>query len=44
MRPGLIGGHCVMPNINLLKEAGASSDFLDAVIKSNKRKEESSED
>ena len=38
--PGFIGGHCVMPNIALLKK-DVKSDFLDAVEKSNelKRKE-----
>jgi len=35
MRPGEIGGHCVMPNIKLLKKI-LKSDYLDAVEKSNK--------
>lgn len=32
--PGVIGGHCVMPNIAILRSA-LQSDFLDAVVKSN---------
>ena len=38
--PGFIGGHCVMPNIAILKK-NIKSDFLDAIEKSNelKRKE-----
>jgi UDP-N-acetyl-D-mannosaminuronate dehydrogenase len=32
--PGVIGGHCVMPNIKLLKTV-FQSDFLDALEKSN---------
>ncbi|MBI4143508.1 hypothetical protein HY487_01340 [Candidatus Woesearchaeota archaeon] len=38
--PGFIGGHCVMPNIGILKK-NIKSDFLDAIEKSNelKRKE-----
>lgn len=35
--PGHIGGHCVMPNIELLKMAVASA-FLDAVVDSNELK------
>ena len=35
--PGLIGGHCVMPNISIL-QAQLQSDFLDAIVKSNKTK------
>lgn len=32
--PGVIGGHCVMPNIAILRSV-LRSDFLDAVVKSN---------
>lgn len=32
--PGLIGGHCVMPNIAILQSM-IKSDFLDAVVESN---------
>jgi len=32
--PGFIGGHCVIPNIDLLLQLG-SSDLLEAVLKSN---------
>ena len=35
--PGLIGGHCVMPNIAILRKQ-FSSDFLEAVVKSNEAK------
>jgi UDP-N-acetyl-D-mannosaminuronate dehydrogenase len=35
--PGIIGGHCVMPNIEILK-AMFKSDFLDAIEKSNEMK------
>jgi len=34
MFPGYIGGHCVMPNIKLLKKI-IQSDYLDAIGKSN---------
>jgi len=39
--PGVIGGHCVIPNIEILKK-DAKSDFIDAIEKSNelKKKEE----
>lgn len=37
--PGLIGGHCIMPNIELLLQEN-TSNFLSAVIKSNKRKQQ----
>lgn len=37
--PGQIGGHCVMPNIAIL-QTQLKSRFLDAVVESNKRKEE----
>jgi len=33
--PGVIGGHCVMPNIDILKKI-IESDLLDAIISSNK--------
>jgi len=36
--PGRIGGHCVMPNIALLRDK-FSSMFLDAVVESNQTKE-----
>src|SRR5438874_3077640 len=32
--PGLIGGHCVMPNISILKQS-FDSDFLNAIVRSN---------
>lgn len=32
--PGFIGGHCVIPNIDLLLQLG-SSDLLEAILKSN---------
>ena len=35
--PGIIGGHCVMPNIKILKES-FKSDILDAIEKSNESK------
>ena len=35
--PGVIGGHCVMPNIRILQRIFAS-DLLDAVVNSNERK------
>jgi UDP-N-acetyl-D-mannosaminuronate dehydrogenase len=35
--PGIIGGHCVMPNIEILKKM-FKSDFLDAIEKSNELK------
>jgi UDP-N-acetyl-D-mannosaminuronate dehydrogenase len=35
--PGIIGGHCVMPNIEILKTM-FKSDFLDAIEKSNELK------
>ena len=37
--PGWIGGHCVMPNIELLQER-IQSQFLDAVVASNAKKEQ----
>lgn len=37
--PGVIGGHCVMPNISILQQ-GLSSQFLQAVVDSNERKKE----
>jgi UDP-N-acetyl-D-mannosaminuronate dehydrogenase len=36
--PGFIGGHCVMPNIAILRRK-FSSQFLDAVVDSNETKE-----
>jgi UDP-N-acetyl-D-mannosaminuronate dehydrogenase len=35
--PGLIGGHCVMPNIEILRQLGPS-DMLEAIRSSNQRK------
>ena len=35
--PGVIGGHCVMPNIDILKKV-FDSDILDAIEKSNQLK------
>jgi hypothetical protein len=35
--PGFIGGHCVIPNIKLLKKV-ASSALFEAVLKSNRRR------
>lgn len=35
--PGVIGGHCVMPNIAILRQH-IKSDFLDAVVNSNQAK------
>ena len=37
--PGFIGGHCIMPNIELLLQENESK-YLDAVVNSNKRKED----
>ncbi|MGC2172939.1 MAG: hypothetical protein WA555_12795 [Candidatus Sulfotelmatobacter sp.] len=37
--PGFIGGHCVMPNIAILRSKLASK-FLDAVVESNESKEQ----
>ncbi|QNI30759.1 hypothetical protein H7849_16740 [Alloacidobacterium dinghuense] len=38
--PGLIGGHCVMPNIDILRSQ-VNSEFLDAIVRSNALKAES---
>jgi UDP-N-acetyl-D-mannosaminuronate dehydrogenase len=35
--PGIIGGHCVMPNIKILKQLGPS-EMVDAIVSSNKHK------
>ncbi len=35
--PGYIGGHCVMPNIAILRQA-FTSGFLDVIVQSNERK------
>lgn len=35
--PGFIGGHCVMPNIELLRRT-AASPLLEAIVDSNKRR------
>jgi UDP-N-acetyl-D-mannosaminuronate dehydrogenase len=37
LSPGFIGGHCLMPNIALLKK-DVKSDFLDIIEESNKKK------
>lgn len=37
MIPGFIGGHCVIPNANLLNEC-FSSEFITAIINSNKKR------
>ena len=38
--PGFIGGHCVMPNIQILRSQ-YRSQFLDAIVESNARKAQS---
>ena len=40
--PGLIGGHCLMPNIELLKK-DIKSDFFSVIEKSNEKKKQDSE-
>jgi len=35
--PGVIGGHCVMPNIEILR-AALQSDFLDIIVSGNEQK------
>lgn len=35
--PGVIGGHCVMPNIAILRSV-LQSDFLDVIVNGNERK------
>jgi UDP-N-acetyl-D-mannosaminuronate dehydrogenase len=35
--PGVIGGHCVMPNISILRSR-IHSDFLEAIVASNQKK------
>ena len=37
--PGFIGGHCLMPNIDILKK-DIESDFLNAIEKSNEKKKQ----
>ncbi len=37
--PGFIGGHCVMPNIAILRSI-LHSDFLDVIVKGNELKAE----
>jgi hypothetical protein len=37
--PGFIGGHCVIPNIHLLRQIGCSP-LLEAVLDSNRRRAE----
>jgi UDP-N-acetyl-D-mannosaminuronate dehydrogenase len=36
--PGVIGGHCVMPNIELLKRFAPESEILEAIESSNRKK------
>ena len=36
--PGVIGGHCVMPNIELLKRFAVESEILEAIESSNRKK------
>jgi UDP-N-acetyl-D-mannosaminuronate dehydrogenase len=36
--PGVIGGHCVMPNVTLLREC-FDSKYLDAIVESNQAKQ-----
>jgi UDP-N-acetyl-D-mannosaminuronate dehydrogenase len=38
MFPGTIGGHCLIPNINLLLEA-YDSEFLRLILKSNEKRQ-----
>jgi UDP-N-acetyl-D-mannosaminuronate dehydrogenase len=35
--PGVIGGHCIMPNIEILRDA-LQSDFLDVIVSGNQQK------
>jgi UDP-N-acetyl-D-mannosaminuronate dehydrogenase len=42
MFPGFIGGHCVIPNIHILKK-DVESDFLDAILRSNELKKSKTE-
>jgi hypothetical protein len=35
--PGAIGGHCVLPNVELLRSR-VESQFLDLIVESNRRK------
>jgi len=37
--PGFIGGHCVIPNIDLMRKI-AASPMLEAVLESNRRRVE----
>ncbi len=41
--PGFIGGHCVMPNIEILRSQ-YRSEFLEAIVESNRRKAEEAQD
>jgi hypothetical protein len=41
--PGVIGGHCVMPNIEILRDS-YPSPFWDLVHESNRVREEESDD
>jgi hypothetical protein len=40
--PGVIGGHCVMPNIEILRKT-FSSDLLEAIVRSNERRSQISD-
>ena len=42
LTPGFIGGHCLMPNIKLLKK-DIKSDFLSVIEKSNEKKKKDDE-
>ncbi|MBN2459166.1 hypothetical protein JXB28_02685 [Candidatus Woesearchaeota archaeon] len=43
MFPGFIGGHCLIPNIMILKK-DVKSDFLDDILKSNEKRKKELED
>jgi UDP-N-acetyl-D-mannosaminuronate dehydrogenase len=43
MYPGVIGGHCLIPNVELLLQ-GSDSDFLRLVLKSNSKRMEEVKD
>jgi len=43
MFPGVIGGHCLIPNTELLMDA-YDSDFLRLILKSNERRKEEVKD
>jgi len=37
--PGVIGGHCLIPNTKLLRQCYPQSKFLEAILESNERRE-----